>query len=97
MGSADFWNPTRSEGRISYLKRRYGFDRTLFDTLAGAQTCCGLGVLAHNSVKIAHLIQDSQPQPTPRTRPGRVQPVSMSAPDAVATGPPPDPLFHTAA
>jgi IS5 family transposase len=88
---------TGSEGRISYLKRRYGWDRTLFDTLAGAQTWCGLGVLAHNSVKIAHLIQDSQPQPTPRTRPGRARPVSMSAPDAVATGPPPDPLFHTAA
>lgn len=58
-----------SEGRISYLKRRYGFDRTLFDTMAGAQTWCGLGVLARNSVKIAGLIQTSQPQPTPRARP----------------------------
>ena len=88
---------TGSEGRISYLKRRYGWDRTLFDTLPGAQTWCGLGVLAHNSVKIAHLIQDSQPQPTPRTRPGRARPVSTSAPDPAATGPPPDPLFPTAA
>jgi hypothetical protein len=47
---------TGSEGRISYLKRRYGFDRTLLDGLPGVQTCwCGLGVLAHNTVKIAHL------------------------------------------
>jgi len=35
---------TGCEGRISYLKRRYGLDRTLFDTVAGAQTWCGLGV-----------------------------------------------------
>jgi len=88
---------TGSEGRISYLKRRYGWDRTLFDTLAGAQTWCGLGVLAHNSVKIAHLIQANQPQPTPSARPGRPRPVPTSAPNPVATGPPPDPLFHTAA
>jgi len=48
---------TGSEGRISYLKRRYGLDRTLFDGLTGARTWCGLGVLTHNSVKIAHLIE----------------------------------------
>ena len=88
---------TGSEGRISYLKRRYGWDRTLFDTLAGAQTWCGLGVLAHNTVKIAHLIQANQPKPTPSARPGRPHPVPTSAPNPVATGPPPDPLFHTAA
>ena len=87
---------TGSEGRISYLKRRYGWDRTLFDTLAGAQTWCGLGVLAHNSVKIAHLIQANQPQPTPSARPGRPRPARPSAPDPAATGPPPDPLFHHA-
>jgi IS5 family transposase len=88
---------TGSEGRISYLKRRYGWDRTLFDTLAGAETWCGLGVLAHNSVKIANLIQAHQLQPTPSARPGRPRPVPTSAPNPVATGPPPDPLFHTAA
>ncbi|HYB37062.1 MAG TPA: hypothetical protein VEF72_15795, partial [Mycobacterium sp.] len=44
-------------GRISYLKRRYGLDRTLFDGLTGARTWCGLGVLTHNSVKIAHLVE----------------------------------------
>jgi transposase, IS5 family len=86
---------TGSEGRISYLKRRHGWDRTLFDTLPGAQTWCGLGVLAHNSVKIAHLIQANQP--TPGARPGRPRPIATPAPDPAATGPPPDPLFHTAA
>jgi len=44
---------TGSEGRISYLKRRYGLDRTLFDGLTGARTWCGPGVLTHNSVKMA--------------------------------------------
>ena len=58
-----------SEGRVSYLKRRYGWDRTLCDTLPGAQTWCGLGVLAHNTAKIAGLIQASQPRPTPPARP----------------------------
>ena len=48
---------TGSEGRISYLKRRYGLDRALFDGLTGARTWCGLGVLSHNSVKIAALVQ----------------------------------------
>ena len=48
---------TGSEGRISYLKRRYGLDRTLLDGLTGARTWCGLGVLTHNSVKIAHLVE----------------------------------------
>ena len=90
---------TGCEGRISYLKRRYGFDRTLFDTLAGAQTWCGLGILAHNTVKIATLVQASGPRPAPSTRPRRPRPARSSAPDAAATGrPPPDPLFdHTAA
>jgi IS5 family transposase len=90
---------TGSEGRISYLKRRYGWDRTLFDTLAGAQTWCGLGVLAHNTVKIAHLVQASQPHPGPRgARSGRPRAARASAPDptATATGPPPEPLFRAA-
>jgi len=76
---------TGSEGRISYLKRCYGFDRTLFDTLAGAQTWCGLGILAHNTVKIATLVQASGPRPTPSTRPRRPRPARSSAPDAAAT------------
>lgn len=80
---------TGSEGRISYLKRRYGLDRTLFDTLEGAQTWCGLAVLAHNTVKIAAQVQAKQPRTTKTPRPA-----PPSAPGPTATGPPPDPLFH---
>ena len=80
---------TGSEGRISYLKRRYGFDRTLLDDLAGAQTWCGLGVLAHNSVKIAHLIQTRQSRPATQTRPSRRRSAQPPAPSADANGPPP--------
>ncbi len=92
----------RRPGRISYLKRRYGLDRTLFDTMPGAQTWCGLGVLAHNNVKIAALVQASGPRPasSPRLDPVRpARPAPCPAPDTAATGrPPPDPLFdHTAA
>jgi IS5 family transposase len=43
---------TGSEGRISALKRNYGWNRTLMDGLAGAQTWCGYGIFAHNTVKI---------------------------------------------
>jgi IS5 family transposase len=90
---------TGSEGRISYLKRRYGLDRTLFDGLAGAQTWCGLGVLAHNTVKLAALIQAKQTPTTPTARAGRPtrERPRPSAPAPAATGPPPDPLFHHAA
>lgn len=44
---------TGSEGRIAYLKRRYGWDRTLLDGLVGIEIWCGLGVMAHNAAKIA--------------------------------------------
>jgi IS5 family transposase len=43
---------TGSEGRISYLKRRYGWDRTRLDSRHGAAIWCGHGVFAHNLVKI---------------------------------------------
>jgi transposase, IS5 family len=46
---------TGSEGRISYLKRRYSWDRTRLDGTAGARTWAGYGVLAHNLVKISAL------------------------------------------
>jgi IS5 family transposase len=48
---------TGSEGRISSLKRDYGCRRTRMDSLAGARTWCGHGILTHNLVKIARLIQ----------------------------------------
>jgi IS5 family transposase len=46
---------TGSEGRISTLKRQYGWDRTRLDGTRGARTWAGYGVLAHNLVKIAAL------------------------------------------
>jgi IS5 family transposase len=46
---------TGCEGRISYLKRRYGWDRTLLDGRDGASIWCGHGVFTHNLVKISAL------------------------------------------
>ena len=46
---------TGVEGRISTLKRGYGWDRTRIDTTEGARTWVGYGVLAHNLVKISTL------------------------------------------
>ena len=46
---------TGCEGRISYLKRGYGWDRTRLDGRHGAAIWCGHGVFAHNLVKISAL------------------------------------------
>lgn len=46
---------TGSEGRISSLKRGYGWDRTRLDGLEGARIWTGQAVLAHNLVKIGVL------------------------------------------
>jgi IS5 family transposase len=46
---------TGSKGRISYLKRSYGWDRTRLDGRQGAAIWCGHGVFAHNLVKIGAL------------------------------------------
>jgi IS5 family transposase len=46
---------TGSEGRISSLKRGYGWDRTRLDGTAGARIWTGYGILAHNLIKIATL------------------------------------------
>ena len=46
---------TGSEGRISYLKRGFGWDRTRIDGTEGARIWAGHGVLAHNLVKISAL------------------------------------------
>jgi IS5 family transposase len=43
------------EGRISYLKRGYGLDRSRVDGLHRARTWCGYGVFTHNLVKIGNL------------------------------------------
>ena len=46
---------TGTEGRISCLKRDFGWARTRIDGLQGARTWCGHGVFNHNLVKIAAL------------------------------------------
>ena len=46
---------TGCEGRISYLKRSYGWDRTRLDSRHGAAIWCGHGVFARNLVKISAL------------------------------------------
>jgi IS5 family transposase len=46
---------TGSEGRISYLKRGYGWNRTRLDGREGASIWCGHGVFTHNLVKISAL------------------------------------------
>ena len=46
---------TGSEGRISNLKRNYGWNRTLITGLEGARIHCGHGVFAHNLIKIGAL------------------------------------------
>jgi IS5 family transposase len=73
---------TGSEGRISYLKRRYGWDRSLLDGLPGTRAWCGLGVLAHNTIKIAALVEAQTTPPAPH------RPVAGHAP--AAQPPPPD-------
>jgi len=47
---------TGSEGRISSLKRGYGWDRTRLDGTEGARIWTGQAVFAHNLVKIGTLI-----------------------------------------
>jgi IS5 family transposase len=46
---------TGCEGRISYLKRGYGWDRTRLNGRQGASIWCGHGVFTHNLVKISAL------------------------------------------
>ena len=46
---------TGCEGRISTLKRGYGWDRSRIDTTEGARIWVGHGVLAHNLIKISAL------------------------------------------
>src|SRR3954447_20386296 len=63
---------TGCEGRISHLKRNYGWDRTRIDTTEGARIWTGHGVLAHNLVKISALAGRARPADSrlPRSRGG---------------------------
>lgn len=44
------------EGRISCLKRRFGFGKSMLRGLKGTSTWCGFGILAHNLRKASQLI-----------------------------------------
>ena len=73
---------TGCEGRISHLKHSYGFDCTMLDGIVGATTWCGYGVFAHNSAKIAALIEekpDARP-PTSRQKRQRGRPTTTGPP-----------------
>lgn len=81
---------TGCEGRISHLKHGYGWNRTLIDGLAGAQTWCGLGVLAHNAVKIADLMNRNDPPGGPaEPPPTRKRPHRRAGADPPPQPPPP--------
>jgi len=55
---------TGSEGRISYLKHSWGWERTMLDGIDGTRTWCGWGILAHNATKIAVLAEQREMQST---------------------------------
>ena len=61
---------TGAEGRISCLKRGYGWDRTRIDGLEGTRIWTGHGILAHNLVKISALAA-WQPTRSPAAVPGQ--------------------------
>jgi IS5 family transposase len=63
---------TGSEGRIACLKRQYGWDRSRMNGTAGTRVWCGLGVFAHNLIKITGLLAAKQARtarPHSRRRP----------------------------
>lgn len=79
---------TGAEGRISHLKHGYGWNRSLLDGIDGARTWCGFGILAHNTVKIAALIDERH---RPPARPIKTTPTtSPPATGPPRAGPPPD-------
>lgn len=74
---------TGSEGRISALKRNWGWNRCLMDGLDGAKVWCGYGIFAHNAVKISGLIS-AKNLPAPHDQP-------IPAPQPTGNGPPGQP------
>jgi IS5 family transposase len=72
---------TGSEGRISALKRSWGWSRSLMDGLAGTQVWCGYGIFANNSQKISRLIAEKEhPSPARRRKPTGMGPPPRSQP-----------------
>lgn len=74
---------TGSEGRISALKRNWGWGRSLMDGLVGTQIWCGYGIFAHNALKVSGLIA-AKNRPAPTDQPG-------PPPHPTGTGPPGQP------
>jgi hypothetical protein len=56
---------------VVHSKHNFGFERTMLDGIAAAETWCGWGLLAHNSAKISALAEEKKEKPTTvrRTRP----------------------------
>ncbi len=75
---------TGCEGRISSVKRSYGWRRTLNNGLHGAQTWCAWGILAHNATKVVAVINDRDQRLARRCQ-------TASTPRPAAAGPPPRP------
>jgi hypothetical protein len=83
---------------VVHSKHAFGLERTVLDGIDGASTCCGWGVLAHNSVKIATLVEENNdksaqrqacrpPAQPPSTGPATGR--SPTGPDCRLTGPRP--------
>jgi transposase, IS5 family len=82
---------TGSEGRISSLKRDFGWGRSLMDGIVGTRTWCGYGIFANNSIKISGLIK-AQANPAGDTDPIRPKRSPGQRPSPRSTSPPKLPL-----
>jgi transposase, IS5 family len=83
---------TGSEGRISALKRGYGWNRSLMDGIAGTRTWCGYGIFTHNAIKIGGLITAKNSPAGPVDRPARPPRPAGTVPPARPQPPPALPL-----
>ena len=72
---------TGCEGRISTVNRDWGWARTLMDGEIGAQTWCGWGLLPHNSVKVARLVDAKDRPATPGPLPEPSRPAGARTPN----------------
>jgi transposase, IS5 family len=82
---------TGSEGRISYLKHSWGWERTRLDGIDGARTWCGWGILAHNATKIAFLIEERESTKRSTTPPTSPSPLTPATTNGRSGRPPPAP------
>jgi IS5 family transposase len=83
---------TGSEGRISALKRGYGWNRSLMDGVAGTRTWCGYGVFTHNATKISGLIAAQSHNGPTNGAPTPSPPRAGPGPPGPAQPPPAQPL-----